>query len=79
MSVNKMKFFPFVADIVFRPRCIACFSTVKIELNFGIDASFVRFPVVAVAPTPISLLEHSVYMRIHPLHLFSTTSLNLFW
>ena len=57
-----MKFFPYVADIVFRARCIACVSAVKIELNFGSDADFVRFSVVAAASTPISFLEPSVYM-----------------
>ena len=36
--------------------CIACVSAVKIELNFGSDADFLRFQVVAAAPTPISLL-----------------------
>ena len=57
-----VKFFPFVADIVIRARCIACVSAVNIDLNFGSNANFVRFPVVAAAPTPISLLEPSVYM-----------------
>ena len=52
----------FIADIAFRARCIACVSAANIELNFGSDAAFVRFLVVATAPTPISLLEPSVYM-----------------
>ena len=57
-----MKLFPFVADIVLRTRCIACVSIVKIELNLVRMQIFVRFPVAAAAPTPISLLEPSVYM-----------------
>ena len=58
--MNIVKFFPFVANILFRARCIACVSSVKIDINFGIDADSVRFPVVAADPTPISLLEPSV-------------------
>ena len=68
---------PSVAVIVIRARCVACVSVVNIELNFGIDADYVRFPVVVAAPTPISLLDLSVYMCFHPLYLFSITSLNL--
>ena len=60
--MNIVKFFPFVADPVFRARCIACISAVNIELNFGSDADFEGFPVIAAAPTTISLLELSVYM-----------------
>ena len=56
------KFFPFAADIVFRTSCIAYVSAVKMELNFCSDADSVRFSVEAAAPTPISLLEPSVYM-----------------
>ena len=59
--MNIANFFPLVADIVFRARCIACVSAVNIELNFGSDANSVRLPVVAAAPTPISLLEPSMY------------------
>ena len=55
----KVKFLPYVADIVFRARCVGCVSVVNIELNFGSDADFVRFPVLAAALTPISLLEPS--------------------
>ena len=60
--MNIVKFLPLVADIVFKPRCFACFSGVNIELNFGSDADFMRFPMVAAAPTPISVFEPSVYM-----------------
>ena len=60
--MNIAKFFHLVADIVLRARCIACVSALNIELNFGSDADFVRFPMVAAASTPISLLEPSVYM-----------------
>ena len=60
--MNITNFFPHVADIVFRARCNAFVSAVNIELNFGSDANSVRLPVVAAAPTPISLLEPSVYM-----------------
>ena len=63
------KFFPFVADIVFRASCIAYVSVLNMELNFCNDADFAHFPVIAAAPTPISLLEQSVYMqRWAPLH-----------
>ena len=62
LSVNIVKIFHFVADFVFRAWFIACASAVNIELNFGIGADSVRFPVVAAAPTPNSLLEPSVYM-----------------
>ena len=48
--MNKEKFFPFVADIVFKD-----VSAVNIELNFGSDADSVRFSGVAAVPTPISL------------------------
>ena len=58
--MNIVEFFPFVADILFRARCIACVSAVKIELKFGWDTDSVRFLVVAAAPTPISFLEPSV-------------------
>ena len=78
-SVNIDKFFPFVADIVFRARWFACVSSVNMEQSFGSDADSVRFPVVAAAPTPISLLEPSVYMCFNPLYLFSTTFINLLW
>ena len=75
--MNIEKLFLFVADIVFRDRLTACASAVNIELNFGIGADSVRFPVVAAAPTPNSLLEPSLYICFHPLYSFST-SLNLF-
>ena len=55
-----------------------CFA-VNIDLKFCSDADSVRIPVVAAAPTPISLLKPSVYKCFHSLRLFSTTSLNLFW
>ena len=61
-SENMEKFFPIVADIVFRVSCNAYVSAVNMELNFGSDAVSVRFPVEATAPTPTSLLEPSVYM-----------------
>ena len=77
--MNIVKFFHFVADTVFKAIYIACVSAVNMELNFGSDADFVRTPVLAAAPTSISFLEPSVYMWFHPLYLFSTTSLNLFW
>ena len=78
--MNTEKFLPFVADIVFRARFIACVSAVniKIKLIFGSDADSVRFPVVTATPTPVSLFEPSVYVCFHHLYLFSTTSLNLF-
>ena len=57
-----VKLFPHVADIVFKAGCNACVSVVNIELNFGDDADFVRFPMVAAPSTPIWLLEPSVYM-----------------
>ena len=60
--MNITNFFPPVADIVFGARCIVYVSAVNIELHFGSDANFLRLPVVAAAPTPISLLEPSVYM-----------------
>ena len=60
--MNIVKLFPFVADIVSKARCIACVSAVYIELNSGSDADFVRFLILATAPTLISLLEPSVYM-----------------
>ena len=50
--MNIVKFFPFVADIIFRARCIACVSAVNMELNFGSDADSVQFTVVTAAPTP---------------------------
>ena len=50
--------------IVFRARCFACVSAVNIEINFGSDGNSVRLPVVTAAPTPISLLEPSVYIYI---------------
>ena len=53
---------------MFKAGCIACVSAVNIELNFGSDADYVRFPVVAAALTPISLLETSVYMCFHHLY-----------
>ena len=56
----------------------ACVSAVIIELNFASDAVHTRFPGVAAALTPNSLLESSVSMCFYPLNLFSTTSLNLF-
>ena len=68
--MNIEKFFPFDVDIVIRARCIAWVSAVNKELNFGSDAVSVRFPVVATAPTPKSLLETSVYRHFHPLYLF---------
>ena len=60
--MNIEKFFPFVLDTLFRTMCIACVSAVSIELNFSSDEDYVWFPVVAAAPTPISLLEPSVFM-----------------
>ena len=36
--VNIVKLFLFVADIVFKARCIACVSAMNIELNFDSDA-----------------------------------------
>ena len=60
--MNVLELFPLVADFLVRARCIACVSDVNIELNFGSDADYVRFPVVAAAPTPISLLEPSLHM-----------------
>ena len=59
MSVNIVKLFLFVADIVFRAWCIACNSAVNIKLNFGSYADSMRFQVFAAAPTPISLQEPS--------------------
>ena len=58
-----VKFFPFVADIASKARCIACDSVVIIEIIFSSDADSVRFLVVAVAPTPISLLKPTAYSR----------------
>ena len=60
--MNIVKFFPFVAVIIFKARCIACVSAVNRVLNFGSDANFVLFSKVAAAPTPIWLLQPSVYM-----------------
>ena len=57
--------------------CI-CFRC-KYGAKFGSDADFARFPVVGAAPTPISLLEPSVYMWFHLLCLFSKISLKIFW
>ena len=71
--MNIERFFLFVADIVFRARCVACVSDVEIELQFGSDGGYVQFPVLADTPTPISLLEPSVCMSSPPLYLFSTT------
>ena len=62
-------FLPFVAHIVCRARCFVSAFAVNIELNFCNDPDSVS----------ISLLEPSVYVRFHPLYLFSMTSLNLFW
>ena len=55
--MNIEKYFPFDAETVLRAIRIANVSAVNIELNFGSDADFARFPVVAAAPTPISVLE----------------------
>ena len=44
---------------------------VNIELNFGSDADSQRFPVVAAAPAPISLLEPSVYICVSILCIYS--------
>ena len=44
--MNVASFFPLVADIVFRARCIACVSAVNIELNFSSDANSVQLLVV---------------------------------
>ena len=60
--MNIEKFFPFGAEIVFRASCIAYVSAVNLQLKFGSDADLAGFPVVAAAPTPISLLEPPVYM-----------------
>ena len=60
--MNIVKFFPFVADTVFKTRCTGFVSAVKLELNFDSDAEFVQFSGVVAAPTPISLFEPSVYM-----------------
>ena len=68
--MNIVKFFLFVADIVFKPMCITSVSAVNMELNFGSDADFVRFLVVAAAPTPISLLSPSV-LCIYAIPLYS--------
>ena len=65
-----MKFFPFVADLVFKARCVACVSAMSIEVNFSSDADFVRFPVVTAALTPISLYEPSVYIYVIPALVF---------
>ena len=59
-SVNIEKFFPFVAGIVFRTRCVASVSAVYLELIFGSDAESVLFPVATTAPIPILLLKSSV-------------------
>ena len=47
-SVNIEKHFPFLADVVFRARCFAYVSAVKIEPIFGSDAD----SVVADVPFP---------------------------
>ena len=77
--MNIEKFFPFVTDILFRARYITYVSAVNMELRFVSDADSVRFPVVAAPPTPISLLEQSVFTCFHPLYLFSTIYSNLFY
>ena len=77
--VNIEMLFIFLADIVFRARCILRVSAVNIEINFDSDIKPVMFPVVAAAPTPIYLLESSVNMCFYPLYILSMTSLNLFW
>ena len=77
--MNTEKLFPVVAEIVYRARYSAWVSAVNIELNFGSDANSLRFPAVSAPATPISLSEPSVYMCFHPLYLFSTTSINIFW
>ena len=79
VSVNIEKFFHIVTEIMFRAKCIALVTAVNIEVKFGNDADSIRFPVVAAASTPMSLLEPSVYMCLHPLYLFSINSLNFFW
>ena len=53
--MNIEKFFPFVAGILFRARCVASVSALYIDLIFGSDAKSVLFPVVTSAPTPILL------------------------
>ena len=60
--MNIVKFFPFVADVVSKARFNAYVYAVNVELNFGSDADFVGFPIVAAAPTPISFLVQYVYM-----------------
>ena len=76
MNIDKL--FPFVADTVFRARCIACISAVNLQLNFGSETGSVPFPVVAATPTVILLMERCVYMCFLPLYFFSTTSINFF-
>ena len=41
--MKKEKLFPFVANVVFRDRCIARVSAVNIKLTFGSDSDSVRF------------------------------------
>ena len=57
-SVNLDMFFYFVADIVFRARCIACVTAVNIGLNFGSEEGYMRFPVVSTATTPFPLRSY---------------------
>ena len=78
MCVNIERLFPFFADIVFRSRCITCIFVVNIKLIFGSDAVSKQFPVIASAPTFISVLEPSVFMYFHYLFLFSMNSSNIF-
>ena len=61
-SVDTEKIFPFVADIVFRAKCIACNFPMIIELNFGSYADSVQFSVVADASTSISFLTVCIYV-----------------
>ena len=53
--MNIVEFLPLIADIVFGAKCIAFVSTVNKDLNYSSDADIVLLPVVAAAPTPISL------------------------
>ena len=73
------KFFTFVTDSVYRAICVASVSAVYTDQNLGSEAVSVRFSVVGAAPTPISLLEPSVYMCFDPLFSLSMTYLYLFW
>ena len=66
--INIEKSFIFVADIVFRARCFSRVFAVSIKLNLVSVTDYVRFPVVAAAPTPISLMEPYVYICFHPLY-----------